>query len=371
MCFAFFADLKVLLSILFFHVLALTEISLLNQLGVSASGVAGGAEFIVKTQHFGGFWVFVLWGIWVARHHLKAVWLKALGRPTELDDSGELLSYRTAVLGLATGLCYLVFWLNRMGMSVDVAALFLLITLALYVGVTRIVAETGLVFLDLPVNSNEMTVAVVGSRNLSPSNLTSLGLTHAISHNHRGIGLSSVIHGLKATDGFMGARKGLFGAMCVLLVLTFAATNGYTIYSGATGTGAHDVAPLKADLFYNQLVTWINNPFTLSYEEIYFLLLGAAVTGGLLFLQYHFPSWPLHPIGYTVAYTVLINYEITSSFAIWLIKSLLMRLGGFEMYRKMQPAVIGVLLGYAAGVALSLVVDVIWFPGQGHNVHNW
>jgi hypothetical protein len=41
------------------------------------------------------------------------------------------------------------------------------------------------------------------------------------------------------------------------------------------------------------------------------------------------------------------------------------------MYRKMQPAVIGVLLGYAAGVSLSLVVDVIWFPGQGHNVHNW
>ena len=371
MCFAFFADLKVLLSILFFHALALTEISLLNQLGVSASGVGGGAGFIVQTQHFGGFWVFVLWGMWVARHHLKAVWLKALGRTSALDDSRELLSYRTAVLGLGGGLCYLLFWLNRMGMSVDVAALFLLITLALYVGVTRIVAETGLVFLDLPVNSNEMTVAVAGSRNLSPSNLTALGLTHAISHNHRGIGLSSVIHGLKTVDGFLDGKKSLFAAVCVLLVLTFAATNGYTIYAGTTGTGAHDFGPLKADLFYNQVVTWLNNPFTLSYEEIYFLFLGAAVTGGLLFLHYHFPSWPLHPIGYTVAYTDLINYEIASIFAIWLIKSLLMRLGGFEMYRKMQPAVIGVLLGYAAGVTLSLVVDVIWFPGQGHQVHNW
>ena len=371
MCFAFFADLKVLMSIWVFHLLALMEISLLNQLGIAASGVAGGAGFIVQTQHFGGFWVFVLWGLWVARHHLKAVWLKATGQSAEPDDSMELMSYRAAVLGAAGGLCYLLFWLNRMGMTVDVAVLLLVITLALYIGVTRIVAETGLVFLDLPVDSNEMTVAVLGSRNLSPANLTALGLTHAISHNHRGIGLSSMLHGLKTAQGFVYARKGLFGAVCVLLALTFLVTNGYTIYAGATGTGAHDFAPLKADLFYNQLVTWINNPFTLSYEEIYFLLLGAAITGALFFLHYHFPAWPLHPIGYTVAYTDIINLEITSIFAIWLIKSLLMRLGGFETYRKMQPAVIGVLLGYAAGVALSLVVDVIWFPGQGHNVHNW
>ena len=89
-----------------------------------------------------------------------------------------------------------------MGMSVDVAVLFLMITLALYIGVTRIVAETGLVFLDLPVNSNEMTVGVIGSTNLSPSNLTALGLTHAVSHNHRGIGLSSLIHGLKVSEGY-------------------------------------------------------------------------------------------------------------------------------------------------------------------------
>ena len=88
-------------------------------------------------------------------------------------------------------------------------------------------------------------------------------------------------------------------------------------------------------------------------------------------MHYQFPAWPLHPIGFTVAVTDIINLQITSVFMIWLIKSLLMRLGGFEMYRKVQPAVIGVLLGYAAGVTLSLVVDVIWFPGQGHNVHNW
>lgn len=371
MCFAFFADLNVLMSIWIFHLLAVAEIGLLNQLGLSATGMAGGANFIVKTQHFGGFWVFVFWGIWISRNHLKAVYRKALGRRVDLDDSMELLSYRTALVGLIAGLIYIGFWLNRMGMSVDVAALFMLITLGLYIGVCRIVAETGLVFLDLPVNSNEMTVSVIGSTNLSPSNLTALGLSHAISHNHRGIGLSSVIHGLKVTDAFTGAKKKFLGFVCVVLVFTFVVTNGYTIYAGASGTGAHDFAPLRADIFYNQLVTWFNNPFTVSHEELYFLFIGAAVTSCLVFLHYHFPGWPLHPIGYTVAYTDIINFEIVSVMTVWLVKLLVLRLGGFDLYRRLQPAVIGVLLGYAAGVALSLLVDAVWFPGSGHQVHNW
>ena len=355
MCFAFFADLKVLMSIWVFHLLALIQISLLNQLGVTASG----------------FWIFVLWGIWVARHHLKLVWLKAVGRPTSLDDSMEIMSYRGAIFGVIGGLCYLLFWLRSMGMDFDIAAILILITIVLYIGVTRIVAETGLIFLDLPVNSNEMTVAIIGSRNISPQNLTALGLTHTFSHNHRGLGFSALVHGLKTIDQFIQPKKLLFLSVCLVLILTFLVTNGYTVYTGMMGTGAHDFGPLRADGFYNQLVTWLNNPFKLSYEEIYFLFIGGLITGILLSLHYKFPTWPLHPIGFTIAYTDIINYEITSIFIIWLIKSLLMRFGGFELYRKMHPSVVGVLLGYAAGVSISLLVDVLWFPGQGHNVHNW
>lgn len=371
MCFAFFAELHVLMSIWVFYLLAILEIGIFNQLGLSASGVGGGASFLVKTQHFGGFWVFVLWGFWIARHHLKAVFMKAIGRAPEVDDSTELFPYRFAVAGLVVGLLYLGFWLHAMGMSLLVIALFLTITLLLYIGVARIVAETGLVFLDLPVDSNVMTVGLTGSGNLSPNNLTALALTHTVSHNHRGIGISSLLHSLKVADSFTASKKGFFIVICIILGLTFAVTNGYTIYAGSMGTGAHNFGPINATGYYNQLVTWFNNPFTMSYEEIYFLMIGGLVTAGLIFLHYQFPSWPLHPIGYTVAYTDIIQIEIVSIFMVLLVKWILLRMGGFELYRKTQPVVIGVLLGYAAGVALSFIVDVTWFPGRGHNVHNW
>jgi len=87
--------------------------------------------------------------------------------------------------------------------------------------------------------------------------------------------------------------------------------------------------------------------------------------------HYHFASWPLHPIRFPVAFTDIINIEIVSVFTIWLIKFLIMRIGSFGLYRKVQPAVIGVLLGYVVGLLLSLFIDIVWFPGRGHNVHNW
>ncbi len=39
------------------------------------------------------------------------------------------------------------------------------------------------------------------------------------------------------------------------------------------------------------------------------------------------------------------------------------------LYRQWQPFFIGLLVGYALAVTLSFVVDMVWFPGQGHVVH--
>ena len=371
MCFAFFANLTVLFSIWFFYLLAILEIGILNQIGLSSSGGAGGAMWAVKAQHFGGFWMFVLWGFWIGRHHLKDVFGKAFGRRPAVDDSDELLSYRTAVLGLIIGLVYVGFWLNSIGMSVGVIVLFLLITLMLYIGVARIMAETGMVFLDLPVNSNEFTVVAVGSNNLSTSNLTALGLGHAIAHNHRGLGMSSLIHSLKVADASAHEKRGLYSAIVLTMILTFVVTIAYAVYMGSTGIGAHSIGAMNVSGFYDQIVTWQNNPTTITHTEVYFLGIGGLITSGLLFMHYRFPWWPLHPIGFTIAYAEIIIIEIVSIFLVWLVKWALLNIGGIELYRKAQPVVIGVLLGYATGVAISFMVDMIWFPRAGHAIHNW
>ena len=60
-----------------------------------------------------------------------------------------------------------------------------------------------------------------------------------------------------------------------------------------------------------------------------------------------------------------------SLFLIWLIKLSLLRYGGVKAYTMAKPFFYGLVIGYVIGVVLSGVVDVIWFPVEGHRVHDW
>ena len=60
---------------------------------------------------------------------------------------------------------------------------------------------------------------------------------------------------------------------------------------------------------------------------------------------------------------------MSSIFIVWLIKTVILRIGGLELYRKTIPLFLGILLGYLIGIGLGVIVDAIWFPGQGHFIH--
>ena len=45
-----------------------------------------------------------------------------------------------------------------------------------------------------------------------------------------------------------------------------------------------------------------------------------------------------------------------------------MRFGGIELYRKASPFFIGLIVGYFLGIGLSFIVDVAFFPGNGHAI---
>ena len=48
-----------------------------------------------------------------------------------------------------------------------------------------------------------------------------------------------------------------------------------------------------------------------------------------------------------------------------------MRIGGVGLYRRLYPFFFGLVVGRAAGVLVSFIIDLIWFPGAGHHVHGW
>ena len=79
-----------------------------------------------------------------------------------MDDSGEMLSYRMAVWGGIVGVLYMFLWLHRSGMEFVTAGVFLIGSFIIYVGMARIVAESGLLYTWGAVSPQSCVVNVLG-----------------------------------------------------------------------------------------------------------------------------------------------------------------------------------------------------------------
>ena len=124
-------------------------------------------------------------------------------------------------------------------------------------------------------------------------------------------------------------------------------------------------------MFFDNIVKWISTPTTLGQEDLGFIGMGGAIMWGLIQLRYHFPGWPLHPVGFAIAGAFATDQAAFSVFLAWMIKVAVMKIGGVTLYKKTQPLFLGILVAFSVGVALSFTVDYVWFPRQGHLIDSW
>lgn len=368
LCFSFFVNLEILFSVWFFQIFRVIQMGLLNQFGISAPSTTIVPGGLVAIQFSGGLIMFVLWGLWMARNHLRRVFRHAFRQDTELQDEDELLSYRTAVFGLIAGTGFLIAWLHAIGFSLTIAVLFLFFLFVFYIGIARVVAEAGLINVDLPINAHSFTVGMVGSANLTGSTLTGLGLTNAFARNWRTFTMVGLSHVAWLRDYIRPNRRMLFFWISVSFLLSVVTSTGYVIYSGYT-QGADNLninLTNTGNLFYNLIVNWMRNATRISEMEIIFLVSGAAINMLLVAGRVLFYWWPFNPVGFVIGASTPITNYMFSFFLAWLIKALVMRFGGVGLYRKTQPLFLGILVGYLLGVALAYFVDTVWFPDRPH-----
>ena len=55
-------------------------------------------------------------------------------------------------------------------------------------------------------------------------------------------------------------------------------------------------------------------------------------------------------------------------FLTWLLKTILIRVGGVRLYQEVQPLMIGIMVGYVLGAAVAILADVLYFPGSIHEL---
>ena len=376
--FAYFANLQLLFSIWFFFALYIVENFVLHRLGyqIRNSTDSFSADPPVQAwKCFGALACLVVWRLWIARSHLRDVILKAIHSEHPVDDSGEMLSYRSSGIGLAFSTLYILLFLNRMGMDAVSAGFFLAASAVIYLGIARVVAETGVAYAQATVTPQAFVMDLRGTHAMSGGAMSALVLSYALIDYMRGLFAPGLAHVARLSDLIRGRKRTL------LLCVSLGVFAGLAASVGLTLELAHDHGAYNFPRFpffngdpksvYTTTLAKMRTPTGPDPDRYVFLFLGITEMGALTFLAYRFRWWPLHPIGLVLSASDNHKSMVLPVFIAWAVKSVLMRIGGVHLYRQSKPLFLGLLIGYTFGVVFSFVVDVIWFPGQGHAVHAW
>ena len=117
--FAYFANVDVLFSIWAFYLFYCTQVSFYRRIGFSLSKKRRSGydnlDATTSLQAAGAFLALVIWGLWMARHQIREVFLKAVRPSHPADDREELLPYRFCAFGLVFSLVFIICWLHALG----------------------------------------------------------------------------------------------------------------------------------------------------------------------------------------------------------------------------------------------------------------
>jgi hypothetical protein len=380
--FGYFTESDVLLSIWVFHILTVLQVGFMNRLGFDMGSSDPWCSFhpAVGWQSFGSLLVFVLWGIWVARDHLSAVFQKAFTGRGDIDDSGELFSYRSAVFMFVGCSLFCAFFLWQMGLSGWALVTFWAATLVLYLGLARIIVETGLVYLRTPITAQAFTYHLLGITGIGGGSAMALGLAFAFVGDAKTLGVTTLAHIPRLGLAMAQARRKLIpSAVGTAYIVGAIAVCTFIIYQGNYTVGSYNFGSVSFNgssdggvgvwhLTANRIR---GNELATDWTRLGWLAFGAAFTAVLYAIRYRFPGIGLHPIGFAISGSDVLRSGISSIFIVWVAKTLILRFGGLESYRRNTPLFMGFLLGFLTAIALGAVVDFIWFPGQGHKINGW
>jgi hypothetical protein len=371
---AYLCPLDILFSFWLYNLINVYKIGMMNRTGFSVGieGQTAGAGEISMLESHGALVFLVFWSVWVARGHLKDTLSKAFSALRGADD-GEPVSYRMAWGGLLLSSVCMGGWLMSVGFTFFTTLLQMLLMFICYFGITKYAATTGFTFLS-PAGGkgHRIIVSLLGTENLQPSTMTmmtSVNRNTFLGESIRTTSLPAIAHIFR----LMGQHLKRHPAICIMIPLAFvvgfygsAGIKIYRCYSEG-GLNGHLVS-WPMDQLINE-IPYIEGSKVSVFDVQKFGVwgFGVAVAAGLTYLRSRFAWWPFHPAA--IAFTN--NRYAFCIFLVWVLKVAALRFGGVTLYRRSKPFWFGVIVGYLFGIAVSSVIDAVWFPDGGHFVHGW
>ncbi len=371
--FAYFLKPDVMFGMWIFYILRRLEEGVLTLTGagigedLSGFGGGGGVTGVLAHQTIGAMIALVLFGLWIARGHLRNVFRKAFRGDASVDDSDEVMSYRTAVWGVILGVVVMSVWLWRAGLPLWAGLLFLFGALVTFTSLTRIIAEAGLPMVfprNIPL---DFVISGIGTRYIGPSGIGALAPTVIWTESLASTMMAHAATGLKLAGEIAYRKRWMLLALAIAIGVSAVSTFWMSM-SIAYREGGINIA---GSMSYLPNYTWdymarrVDENAGPNWLGWLIRLAGGGVMASLLILQRRFLWWPLHPLGFVVSMDRVMDTAWFPVFVAWLMKSVLLKYGGLNAYRSLIPVFYGLILGQFVAGGFWLIVD--YFTGMMGN----
>ena len=360
----------------------------LSHYGISISrrGLYSGSPG--QTFHVGAYSGFLLMLLYTGRRFYASVLRRAFGlKGTDPVTAEVVWGARVFLLCAAVFALYMV----AVGVPWPLAVLYTALAFTLFVVMARILAETGLFFMEPRWYACAFLVAVFGARAVGPTTaLVMFMFSTILMVVPRESLMPFVVTAFKVV-GDRGVRVGRTALWCgaAVVVALVVAVPVTLMFQYGAGTHHWDTWGAGAVPRYSfdrtvELKQKLRAQGVLEEAEAAGLLervrnitpdtpalIGFAVGLSLVLVlagaRLRLPWWPLHPV-LAIAFWSYPGSMFWPSFLIgWLIKKVVIRYGGHKLYRGLTPLMLGLIAGDVLGMLLPSLIGAAYYllTGRG------
>jgi len=353
---AYFMPTRVSFSICFFMVTyALYQMIVLAYMPPFAYYVPG-------AHRSGALFMIAAMVLWLGRTR----WLHVLGCALRSSHSEADVRDRNYAVMFGLGIAGMAGWLVWAGVQVHWAVLMVAIVFIYQLVISRIVAETGLSFVGLDGGGLGDCFRFIPMGLLNGPTAwfrgmlgTLLGVSSRMSVATLAMLSMSLDETAKPRTQWKSARL-----YVLILVLGFFLCGAVHIYNSYHHSESLDTKPQSP---INAYGTWRLGGATWGLMEQAdgqrpswkrnhpgHMAVGAAMAGALQYASMTIPKWPLHPVGLLLAHTGYMATVGVSVLIGWVVRGVIVLLGGARLYRRLRPVFIGLIIGH-------ILAGVFWF----------
>ena len=354
--FAFLTTRQISFSFWVFFLFGGLLFGILGTLGLQVPDAALGTTFgptmsrPEEAQMIGAFLIFFLFLIWLARFHLRdtAGQLFMPGRFPAPPSDVEWFPARYAFGGCLLGLAGLVGFAVFFGMGILPGLLLFLAFFMVMLVATRIVCQGGVPYFTLTAAPTDGLLSLFGSRFFSATGLLMAAVMQKVLFvDLRESLMPSLMHATKTGErtsgrGMLGISIGV--ALILAVIVSFVSMLVVCHKYGIRELDL-DWATRTTLNVYQNAQRLIEIPSGTREWVVIFASVGAVVMLALTLCYNRFYWWPLHPIGYLLAYSSAMRILWFSFFLGWLCNTLCLRYGGTLLFRKVRFLFIGFIIG--------------------------